>query len=106
MSDCILIYVTVGSEDEAETIARQLVAQRLVACANLLPVMRSFYRWEGAVESGREVVLLLKTQRDRFEAVRAQIRSLHSYKLPCIVAVDITTGDADFLQWVAAESTP
>ncbi|HYO80068.1 MAG TPA: divalent-cation tolerance protein CutA, partial [Bryobacteraceae bacterium] len=83
---------TCGSPEEADSIALALVESRAAACVNILPGMRSVYRWKGAVESASEVLLLIKTQRRLFAEVEAVIRRTHSYELPEIVAIRIEGG--------------
>ncbi len=104
MAALVFVYMTAGSVGEAERIGRALVEERLAACVNILPGMRSIYRWEGAVESGEEAVLIAKTRADRFEALKARVRALHSYAVPCIVELPIGRGDAPYLDWLARES--
>ena len=77
MTDCILIFVTAGSETEAETIAKTLVEERLVACVNIVNPIRSIYRWEGRVADDREWLLIMKTPAARFTAVEARVKVLH-----------------------------
>jgi periplasmic divalent cation tolerance protein len=100
------IYVTCPDQTVADVIARGAVEARLAACANLLPGMRSVYRWQGEVESADEVVLLLKTIESRLPELMAWVRVRHPYRTPCIVALPIVAGDADFLAWIAAETKP
>ena len=101
---CVMLYVTAGDGDEAARIGRTLVEERLVACANVFPGVRSIYRWEGAVRDEGEAVLIAKTMADRAEAATARIKALHSYDLPCVVVVPISGGNTDFLDWVERET--
>ena len=103
MSQIKVLYVTCDSEQEADTIARALVAERLVACANIIAGMRSLYRWEGKVISGAETILLLKTATHQVAPATDRILSLHSAKCPCVVALDVGPGSAAFLRWVEEE---
>lgn len=98
------LYVTAATQDEAETIARTLVGERLVACANVLGHMRSFYWWDEQVQDADEVALVLKTRRDLVDAATARIKALHSYDCPCVVALDITGGNPEFLNWIINET--
>lgn len=100
----VFAYVTASSLEEAERIGHTLVEERLAACANLLPGMRSIYRWQGAVEQAEEVVLIAKTRADRFDALAARVTALHSYETPCVVALPVSTGAAPYLAWIAGES--
>ena len=104
MTDAILVYTTVANEDEALLLARTLVGERLVACANLLPRVHSVYRWDGQVEESQEVLLLLKTHRNRQAAVIERIRCCHSYDCPAITVLPLIGGNPDFLAWITAET--
>lgn len=94
------VYLTFGSADEAERIARVLVQERLAACLNLIPNMRSVYRWQGSVETAEEIVGIAKTSAVKFDALRARVRELHSYDTPCIVGWKLDAGDGDYLAWI------
>lgn len=100
----VLIYVTASSQEEAETIARSVVADRLAACANVLPSMASYFWWDEGVQSEQEIPIILKSREDLVEPLTAKIKQLHSYDCPCVVAVPITQGNPDFLAWIAAET--
>lgn len=96
-----LLYSTCSTEAEAAAIARALVEQKLAACANILPGMRSVYRWEGKLEEAQEVVLIAKTTGAALQAAIDTIKQLHSYECPCITALPITTGHPDYLRWIS-----
>ncbi|NPE30383.1 divalent-cation tolerance protein CutA [Methanococcoides sp. SA1] len=98
----IMVYITVGSMDEARMLGKELVSRNLAACANI-HCIDSVYRWDGKVVEDKEVVLLLKTISERFDELKKTVRSLHSYDLPCIVCWNIS-GDEDYLQWVSDET--
>jgi periplasmic divalent cation tolerance protein len=98
--DAIVILVTAGNEAEAERIARALVDERLVACVNVLPAVRSFYRWEGRVADDAELLLVIKTRRERFEAVAARVREIHSYDVPEVIALPVLAGSETYLEWL------
>lgn len=100
------LYVTCANAVEAETIARALVGERLAACANVLGTVRSFYWWNGEVQDGSEVALVLKTQRNRVDAATERIKVLHSYDCPCVVSLEIRGGNRDFLEWIVRETQP
>ncbi|MGK9169686.1 divalent-cation tolerance protein CutA [Inquilinus limosus] len=102
----VFAYVTTGSEAEAARIGRALVEERLAASVNILPGARSIYRWRGRVEEAAEAVLIAKTRADRFTDLSARVRELHSYELPCIVALRIEGGNAGYLDWIRHESLP
>jgi periplasmic divalent cation tolerance protein len=95
-----VVLSTAGSEDEASRIASDLVERRLAACVNVVPGVRSVYRWRGAIHADAEWLLIVKTRRDRFEAVRDAIRAIHSYEQPEIVLLDIADGDGGYLRWI------
>ncbi len=98
----VFIYVTVSSEPEARVLAEAMVAERLAACANIIPGMKSVYRWEGKVGQADEVVVILKTRAALFKEVEARVKQLHSATTPCIVALPVMEGNDDFLQWILA----
>jgi periplasmic divalent cation tolerance protein len=100
MSDVILIFCTCPDADEARRIAHELVTCRLAACVNILPSIESIYRWQGQVESAHEVLLLVKTLRERFSELQRRIIQLHSYDTPEIIAVPIADGLEKYLAWV------
>lgn len=104
MDDLRLVYITAVDAAQALAIGRILVEERLAACINVLPGMRSIYRWEGAVETADEAVLIAKTRAGLVDALGARVRALHTYRLPCVVAVPIAGGDAGYLAWLARES--
>ncbi|NCC51794.1 MAG: divalent-cation tolerance protein CutA [Spartobacteria bacterium] len=100
----ILIYSTMPDMTEAERIGRVLVEERLVACVNLLGPMHSLYWWDGAVQSGRETVLIAKTRAPNRDAVIKRIVDLHGYECPAVVALPILDGHPAFLDWIAEET--
>lgn len=100
----LLVYITAANEEEAARIGRALVGEGLCACANVLGSVRSFYRWKGEVQDDREVALVAKTLAGRLDEVTARVRALHSYEIPCVVALPITGGNPEFLGWLAAEA--
>lgn len=104
MTEIVTVLVTVGSEEEAVGIARAVVEERLAACANLVPGIRSIYRWKGEIWDTEERLLIIKTRATLFASLQSRIRQLHSYEVPEIVALPITAGLADYLDWVL-EST-
>jgi periplasmic divalent cation tolerance protein len=103
MTDKIVVLVTCGSKKEARKIAKALVDRRLAACVQEIGVpMRSTYRWKGRVESANEVLLLIKTSRKRFSAVRTLVKGLHSYDVPEIIALNIAEGSREYLDWITS----
>lgn len=100
MTNAVIILSTCANRDEAERIARALVQESLAACVQLLPPMQSIYRWQGAVETSEEILMLSKTTEERFSAVAARINELHSYDTPEIVAMPISAGAEKYLEWL------
>lgn len=100
-SGAVLIYATAPDTATAEAIARRLVEDRLAACANILPGMRSVYRWEGTVETADEVVLILKTVHDCAEAAMRRLGELHPYRTPCALVLPLSGGLPAYLAWLA-----
>ena len=100
----LLAYSTVPNETTAEVIARTIVGERLAACANIIPGMRSLYWWAGALEEAHEVVLLFKTRRDLADKLSARIKELHPYECPCIVLTDIRPGYLPYFEWLVSET--
>ena len=103
MTDKIVVLTACDSEQEAETIARHLIDQRLAACVNIVPGARSIYRWKDQIEDAREFLLLIKSRRDLFEPLRAAIEKLHSYEVPEVVALAMVDGSPDYLAWLDFE---
>jgi periplasmic divalent cation tolerance protein len=100
MTDKIVILSTCASEDEAESLARMLVEERLAACVNVVPRMRSYYRWKGAIESAEECLLVIKTSRELFGALRAALEKAHSYEVPEVVALPVVEVSPNYLSWL------
>jgi periplasmic divalent cation tolerance protein len=98
------VYVTAADAAESQRIGRALVEEGLAACVNILPGHTAIYRWEGRRETAAEGAFIAKTTTARFEALRARIRALHSYTLPCILALPAAAGDAEFLDWVRGQA--
>jgi len=100
MTDKILVLTTAGSETEAGKIAHALVERRLAACVNILPKVKSVYRWEERIEESEEWLLVIKTDQKLFTKVGDSIKELHSYELPECICVTIDGGSADYLKWI------
>jgi periplasmic divalent cation tolerance protein len=101
-----MIYMTAGSQSEAERIANALVSEHLAACVNVLPSVQSVYRWQGQVERATEVALIAKTRADLVEKLTERVLSLHSYECPCIVSLALDGGNPAFLSWITTETSP
>ena len=100
MTDKIIVFVTCESEEQANTIAETVVTERLAACVNVLPRIRSCYVWEQKLTWSDEVLLLIKTTRGRFDQLQDRIKSLHSYSLPEIVSVTIDDAFDKYIAWI------
>jgi len=105
VTDVLVVLVTAPGPEEAARLARALVEERLAACGNVLPGLRSIYRWEGQVREEGEALLLLKTTRGRFAALRDRILALHPYEVPEVLALPVEAGAERYLGWVDAETT-
>ena len=103
MTDKIVVLSTASSAAEAETIARQLVDERLAACVNVVTGVRSFYRWKGKIEDSGEWLLVIKSSRGRFEELRAALEKLHSYDVPEVIALPVVDGTKNYLNWMEGE---
>ncbi len=101
----IVVIVTASNEDEAAKIGRALVDERLAACANIVPKIRSIYRWEGKVQDEPEALMLIKSTDDKFEEIEARVKELHSYSVPEIIALPIGAGSSDYLSWIEESTT-
>jgi periplasmic divalent cation tolerance protein len=99
MTDYIVVYVT-APEDEAVNLAKTLVEERLVACVNIVPGLRSIYWWQGKVEDEPEVLCIMKTRSNLFESLRDRVRELHSYEVEEIIALPILAGNLPYLDWI------
>jgi periplasmic divalent cation tolerance protein len=96
----VLVLTTLDASADATALARTLVAERLVACVNILPVMTSIYRWQGSVAEDREQQVIMKTTSDRVPALEARLRQLHTYEVPEFVVIPVSGGSAAYLGWV------
>lgn len=103
MSDVVLVLSTAPDDESTDALARTLVEEKLAACVNVLPAMTSTYRWQGAVERTTERQLIIKTTRSVLPTLRTRFVELHSYELPEFIVLDVTSGGAEYLAWIAAE---
>jgi len=104
-SQALIVYVTTETEAEAREIGAALLGQRLAACVNVLPHILSLFRWDGAVQSATEAAFVAKTTQARLPALIEEVKRLHSYDVPCVVAMPIVGGNPDFLAWLADETS-
>jgi periplasmic divalent cation tolerance protein len=100
----VFVYTTYPSIVEAEQAGRALVERRLCACVNILPGMISFYWWQGKIDRGEEVVMIIKTRASLAEPVRAAVKQMHSYSTPAILVLPVENVDADYHAWIVAET--
>lgn len=96
----IVVFSTFPSEDKAADIARTLVSEGLCACVNLVPPVRSIYRWQGQLCDERETLAIIKTTRERFDALRERLVALHPYEVPEVIALPVEAGHPPYLDWV------
>jgi periplasmic divalent cation tolerance protein len=106
MPEFIVVYVTAGSADEADRLARSLVDERFAACVNRIKSVQSVYRWQGKVEESEEELLIIKTSRDRFASLEKRVRELHSYSVPEVIALPVIEGSSNYLKWLNEQVTP
>jgi len=106
MSDAIVVFLTASNGEEATRLADMLVGSRLAACIQILPAMESVYRWQGKIERQSEVLLIAKTTRDKFDDLEREVRALHSYETPEIIALPITAGSTPYIDWLLASVNP
>lgn len=95
-----VVLVTAPNPEKAGELAHALVGEKLAACVNIVPGLRSIYRWEGAVEDASEVLLVVKTTHDRFDALHQRVLALHPYEVPEVVKLDVAAGHLPYLDWV------
>ncbi len=104
VTDKIVVLTTCESIDQARTLARALVKERLAACVNILPGATSIYRWKDAIEEASEVMLVIKSRRDVFPQLQAAIAHLHTYEIPEAIALPIVAGSDAYLHWLDRET--
>jgi periplasmic divalent cation tolerance protein len=104
MTDAIVVLTTLPSADAAAELARSVVGEKLAACANILPALRSIYRWQGKIQDDNEVLVLLKTHRRHYERLKARILQLHPYDVPEVIALPVEQGHQAYLDWIARET--
>lgn len=100
MTDKTIVFVTCESKDQAEQIAESVVKNKLAACVNVMPGVRSCYVWEGKLTWSDEVLLLIKTTRGRFDQLQDRIKAMHSYSVPEIVGVPIEDAFDKYIVWI------
>jgi len=101
MTDAMLVFTTLPNADAAVELSRSVVNEKLAACANILPAIRSIYRFKDKVQDDNEVLVLLKTRQEQFERLRARILELHPYEVPEVIAIPVEQGYQGYLDWIA-----
>jgi periplasmic divalent cation tolerance protein len=96
----IVVFLTAGTEEQATLLAEQLVDRRLAGCVNIVPGIRSIYRWQGKICRDSEWLLLVKTLDSKYQALEAAVRELHGYELPEILALSVHRGEKNYLRWI------
>ena len=103
MTDKIIVLTTCENSQDAQTIAETLVEKRLAACVNILPGLKSVYRWQGKVENAAELLLVIKTRRGLFEQLSAELARIHPYEVPEVIALPLIDGAPAYLGWLEKE---
>ncbi len=104
MSQPVVLLSTCADEAKAQAIATQLIEQRLAACVNQVPGVKSTYRWEGAIRTDSEILLVIKSQRDQVQSIKQVVVELSGYELPELIAMEIIDGSQHYLDWLTVES--
>jgi periplasmic divalent cation tolerance protein len=99
-TDAIVVLMTAANREEAGRLAEMLVRQRLAACVQILPEIESVYRWQGQIERQNEVLVIAKTTKSKFDELEREVRAIHSYETPEIVAVPLADGSPPYLEWL------
>lgn len=103
MSTFCFVYVTCPDEETAQKISSHALQKRLAACTNIIPNMKSMYRWKGKIETSNETILILKTKKSAFAELKTLVTQHHPYEIPCILSWDLTQGHQPFLNWIQSE---
>jgi len=103
-SSHIVVYITVPSWEVGHQIADALLESRIVACVNILPQITSIYRWESAINSDEELLLIAKTRTTHFNALATTVRRIHPYEVPEVIAIPIVAGSKEYLTWIDSET--
>jgi len=96
----IVIFVTAANKEEAKLIAASLLKKKLVACVNIVDKVESFFWWKGKIDSAKEALLIIKSKRANFPKITKLIKSIHSYDVPEIIAIEIISGYIPYLNWI------
>lgn len=104
MSNCVVIYCTVPTKNDAKSIAKNLLTQRLVACINIIEKVQSIFSWHDEICEEKELLLIMKTKRKLFDRVKTTIKMIHPYNIPEIIALPIEEADSEYLEWINTET--
>jgi periplasmic divalent cation tolerance protein len=102
MTDALMVFCTCSNREEALKLAHSIVSEGVAACVNVVPAIESVYRWQGEIETAQEVLLLIKTTREQFVALRDLIVRLHSYDTPEVIGIPVVVGSDKYLAWLGA----
>ena len=100
IKDAIVVFITCASVKEADKISGILLNKKLAACVNVLPGIRSKFRWKDKIEKAKEVLVMAKTRKSKFAAIDKEVRRVHSYDVPEIIALPITSGSKNYTNWI------
>jgi periplasmic divalent cation tolerance protein len=103
MTDKIVVFSTCATEEEAAKLARVLVEAKVAACVTIVPAARSIYRWQGAIESAAECVLIIKSSRPLFEQLRSALEAAHAYEVPEVLALPVVAGAPNYMNWLEGQ---
>ena len=98
--DYIVVFITTSSLEEAKKIANFIVESKIAACVNIIEKVDSIFSWKGNIENYRESLLIIKTKRNLFNKLKEEVKKLHSYTVPEIIAIPIVDGSEDYLTWI------
>jgi periplasmic divalent cation tolerance protein len=98
-----LVYITTSGVSESKKIAKTLLKERLIACANIIPQIESLYLWKGEIEKDTESLLVAKTRSEKVDKVIKRVEEIHSYDIPCILQIQVKKGSGNYLEWLESE---
>lgn len=104
MTEYIIVFITAPNEKEAASLSQTIVGERLAACVNIIPSVRSIYRWQGRIEDEQEVLMIAKTKKSLFERLEDRVKELHSYAVPEIISFPLADGNEAYLDWLGQET--
>lgn len=98
--DYIIVFITTSNKKEAKKLATALIKNRLAACVNIIGGLRSLFKWQGKLDEAQEVLLIVKSKKEKFNKIAKLVKSLHSYEVPEIIAIPIASGFKPYLKWI------